>query len=192
MNRNYQEPKKIQNRKDDFKNLIAIIKDVTGIDVKEHNTRQRYIVNAKMIFSKILRDNKYTLKSIGREIGKDHSTVLHYTKKWDVYALTDYDLKNNYKIVSELFESSYIDLSELKRDDKEKMVQNLTLENNILNLKLKEKNQEIAKLNKQTSNLPFDSEEERLKDIIDLVKERTKKGKEDVVLNKLRRIFNGI
>jgi hypothetical protein len=47
-------------------------------------------------------------------------------------------------------------------------------------------------LNHSQKNKYDTEEEERLKDILELVRERTKKGTEEVVFNKLRNIYNGI
>ena len=63
----------------EMQELTEIIKSVFNEDVKDI-TRRREIVDARIVFSKILRERGYTHSAIGRFLRKDHSTILSYMR----------------------------------------------------------------------------------------------------------------
>ena len=60
----------------EMQQLADIVKSVFNEDVKD-KIQRREIVDARMVFSKILRERGYTYASIGRFLKKDHSTIVH-------------------------------------------------------------------------------------------------------------------
>ena len=66
--------------------LKKVIKEITGVDINEVS-RKREIIEARAIYYKILKqiDKKKSLKSIGASVGKDHATVLHSLKNYDMF-----------------------------------------------------------------------------------------------------------
>ena len=60
-----------------LKEIVSQVFD-TNINIK---TRKRNNVEARMIFSKILREDGNTFESIGKAINKDHSTIVYYANQ---------------------------------------------------------------------------------------------------------------
>jgi hypothetical protein len=68
------------------KELKKAIQEITGVDINEV-TRKRETIEARAIYYKVLKqiDKKKSLKSIGASVGKDHATVLHSLKNYDMF-----------------------------------------------------------------------------------------------------------
>jgi hypothetical protein len=66
--------------------LKKAIQEITGVDINEV-TRKRETIEARAIYYKVLKqiDKKKSLKSIGASVGKDHATVLHSLKNYDMF-----------------------------------------------------------------------------------------------------------
>jgi hypothetical protein len=64
---------------DSLKNIINLIFFVNIDDP----TRKRNIVDARIAYSKILKDAGFSYQHIGDSIKKDHSTIIHYVKSVD-------------------------------------------------------------------------------------------------------------
>lgn len=169
-------------QKPSVKLLRDIVNTVTGVDVRNSQGRQRHLVNAKMIYSKILMDKGFGCSQVGKSIRKHHTTILNYQRKWDGYVFSDDSLKGDYNIVCNMYEK----LCEIEPDVDNEEEDNLNEDITFKSINLREL------LNHSQKNKYDTEEEERLKDILELVRERTKKGTEEVVFNKLRNIYNGI
>lgn len=68
----------------EFISLREVILGIYNVDVLE-NTRRNEVVEARMMFSLILRSRGWTLKSIGRFLGKDHTTIIHYVQNIEFF-----------------------------------------------------------------------------------------------------------
>jgi len=66
--------------------LKKIVNDVFLVDLQVKD-RRRDVVDARKVYSKILRDNGCSYELIGNTIGKDHATIIHYVKNIE-YLLT--------------------------------------------------------------------------------------------------------
>jgi hypothetical protein len=66
--------------------LKKAIQEITGVNVNEV-TRKRETIEARAIYYKVLKqiDKNKTLKAIGASVGKDHATVLHSLKNYDMF-----------------------------------------------------------------------------------------------------------
>ena len=84
-----------------FKKVKNAVDSVFGIDILSPS-RQRNYVNARMIYSKILRDKRNTFKSIAFSLQKNHASVLHYVKSIDWLLSYDNELLIKYKQCLEL------------------------------------------------------------------------------------------
>jgi hypothetical protein len=82
--------------------LKEIVNNVFGVDLSK-STRERQLVDARRVYSKVLRDRNYTFELIGKSLGKDHATILHYTKSIDSILLYDKDLRDKYLTCKSLF-----------------------------------------------------------------------------------------
>lgn len=87
---------------DDVSILSGLIKEHFGIDVSLP-TRQRDVVNSRMVFYKILRDMGNTWMSIARVHNKDHSTIIHAVNTFDDLVTIEPPLREQYILVKELF-----------------------------------------------------------------------------------------
>ena len=71
--------------------LIKVINRALKIDIKS-KSRKREIVYARFIFYNKLRNSKeryYSFQDIGDFLGKDHATIIHGLKQYDI--LNEYD-----------------------------------------------------------------------------------------------------
>lgn len=75
---------------------IEAVNKVTGVDLTLQ-TRKYRIIEARMLYYKILRQKGYTLTEIGNTLNKNHATVLHSLNLFDDIIEFDKDLKNKYK-----------------------------------------------------------------------------------------------
>jgi hypothetical protein len=62
--------------------IIKAIKNFSGIDIENNRSRKRNVVEAKLLFCKLMRDEGYTYQYIGDCIGIDHATVLYHCKNY--------------------------------------------------------------------------------------------------------------
>lgn len=80
-------------------NEIEILKEIVNIafnvDLLVKN-RKRDVVDARRIFSKILRERNYGYEQIANALEKDHATVIHYMKNIDSILIYDKVLTEKY------------------------------------------------------------------------------------------------
>ena len=89
---------------EEYKFLIDYVEQLSNIGSIKKKTRKTDYVIARRIIAKILRDNtSLSLNATGKVIGKDHATILHYSKM-------DYELVDNniYKLAVKMFRASLI------------------------------------------------------------------------------------
>ena len=159
--------------------LKEIVSKVFGTDINI-KTRKRNNVEARMIFSKILREDGNTFESIGKAINKDHSTIVYYVNQASVLIKQSIELSDKYLECK----NCYIDnldvvLPQMKYDElKDEVVELKFLVN-----KLASERNEIIKVQEKYN---------RIKKIINLVAERTHVGKEEFIERKINQMFNGI
>ena len=149
----------------------------TNINIK---TRKRNNVEARMIFSKILREDGNTFESIGKAINKDHSTIVYYVNQASTLIKQSIELSDKYLECK----NCYIDnldvvLPQMKYDE----LKNEVLELKLLINQLTIERNEIIKVQEKYN---------RIKKIINLVAERTHVGKEEFIERKINQMFNGI
>lgn len=69
--------------------IIDVINQTFSVNILK-NSRERELVENRIIFAKIVRDNfKISLPIIGAFLNKNHATIIHYLKQHD--ALLEYD-----------------------------------------------------------------------------------------------------
>jgi hypothetical protein len=163
----------------EMQELSDIIKSVFNEDVKDI-TRRREIVDARIVFSKILRERGYTHSAIGRFLKKDHSTILSYMRNVQSL-LTQVDgLMQKYKVCRDSFFANKEDLIVVKVQN-EKEMSIISLNNQIEKLILERK-----------SVLEMEQKYTRLSTILEMIDKRTPKGKEKLVLKNINLMFNDI
>jgi hypothetical protein len=75
--------------------LKQIVNNVFLLDLESKN-RKREVVDARKVYSKILRNIGYKYDVIGRSINKDHSTIVHYVSDIESIMPYDRDIKDKY------------------------------------------------------------------------------------------------
>lgn len=83
-------------------NLKDIVNNVFDIDLSKI-TSERKLVDARRIYSKVLRERGYTFEIISKSLKKNHATVIHYMKSIDSILLYDKDLREKYLTCKNLF-----------------------------------------------------------------------------------------
>jgi hypothetical protein len=86
----------------EIEELKEIINNAFNVDISEVN-RNRKFVDARRVYSKILRERGYTFYLIADSIKKDHASIVHYMKSIDSILLYDKELKNKYIACKRLF-----------------------------------------------------------------------------------------
>ena len=159
-----------------LKEIVSQVFD-TDINIK---TRKRNNVEARMIFSKILREDGSTLQAIGKAINKDHSTVIYYVNQASNLIKQSIELSNKYLECKNCYINNLdVVLPQMKYDE----LKNEVVELKALINQLTEERNEIIKVKEKYN---------RIKKIINLVAERTHVGKEEFIERKIKEMFNGI
>jgi hypothetical protein len=168
----------------EMQELTDIIKSVFNEDVKD-KMQKREIVDARIIFSKILRERGYTYSSIGRFLRKDHSTIISY-------------MRNVHALLSQVdgLMAKYISCRDAFLIDKE------LIYNEVLNIKkeVKGNNLSIISLNNQIEKLILERDNvtqmekkyKRIADIMNLIDKKTPNGREKFILKRINLMFNDI
>ena len=159
-----------------LKEIVSQVFD-TDINIK---TRKRNNVEARMIFSKILREDGSTLQAIGKAINKDHSTVIYYVNQASNLIKQSIELSNKYLECKNCYINILdVVLPQMKYDE----LKNEVVELKALINQLTAERNEIIKVKEKYN---------RIKKIINLVAERTHVGKEEFIERKINQMFNGI
>lgn len=145
--------------------------------------RKKEYVNARMTYAFFMRKKGFSLERIGRFIGKDHATIVHYLKNIDWYMKTDPAFKNRFDAVYDDCFFDGISIYSLDKEELIKEVLSLRKENKVLSSQLDDVNFEQKFIEKESN---------RLQPIIDLVSHRTKVGQEDLVYRKINAMYNGL
>ncbi len=164
--------------------LKDIIQHHLGVDVIKDKSRKREKVEARMIFAYIMHDQwKYGPSAIGRFLIKDHTSVIHYLKKflWDLKTVKSF--REDYAVVRKSFVNDLGHIFEFTNSE-------LTKEIFILNNKINDLYSERKEL-KQSIESSYKTKG-RLQNIFKLIQERTRIGAEDEVLKKLNHFYNGL
>lgn len=143
------------------------------------NSRKRNLVDARIIYAKIAREYNYSFKSIGRNIGKDHATIIHYMKNFDWLFSSDSKFRETYIYLKEKIKEL---MPKIKDNQEIKIINNsMMLHKQIESLSLENEKYLIEKL-----------KYERLQKILWVINDRTPVGKEDYVEAKLHNFFNSL
>ena len=156
-----------------------------------------------MAFATLLRKKGYSFDKIGSFIDKDHATIIHYHRNIDMYLRTDDFFSYTYDRVSEEFDS-YCTSNRLQNP--KNFVERRS--NNNFESKLPHYNEELIKhiqyINKEKKELSLIIEQLKLKNkaleisesrvskLIEIIRQRTKIGTEELIEKKLHVWFNGV
>lgn len=106
----------MQSRQEEINELKKIVNDVFLVDLQLKD-RKRDVVDARKVYSKILRDNGYSYELIGETIGKDHATIIHYVKNIEYLLTYDRILIDKYVACKNVFIKKKKSISEQVKKD---------------------------------------------------------------------------
>lgn len=89
-------------RRNQIEKLQSIIETELGARILSFG-RMRENVDARIIFTKILFDMGMPISYISRMLYKDHSTTIHYRRKFDQLSTTNTDFRDKYYLVKDKF-----------------------------------------------------------------------------------------
>jgi hypothetical protein len=106
----------MQSRQEEIDELKRIVNDIFLVDLEVKN-RKRNVVDARKVYSKILRDNGYSYDLIGETLGKDHATIIHYIKNVEYILSYDKMLIDKYIACKSVFVKTRKSIKEqIKKD----------------------------------------------------------------------------
>jgi hypothetical protein len=162
---------------DEFDTLRTTIEIVSGFDIKNKSKKTGFVY-ARMVFYVLSRNKGYVLQSIGDYVGKDHATVLVGIRQFYNLITQDAYLRDIYfecsKSFKEKTEPNQVRSSMPKNnhtDELQYKIDSLILENERL----------------QKSKIMYN----RFKEILKEMDLRTPVGMEDILAERVTKMFNG-
>lgn len=145
-----------------------------------HNRRRlRNVVDSRMIYAKLLREDGMTYKDIGKTIKKDHTTIIYYVNQIDALIGNDPVINYSYAKCRDMFfegrEKHKIEFDQIEAARKIREYMDMYD-------KAKRERDQAMETNRKVR---------RLSEIIQLIDERTPKGQEQKVWTVINRMFNG-
>lgn len=153
--------------------LKQIVQDMFRIDI-DTKSRIRDAVDARMVFSRILRERGHQWSTIGRYLSKDHSTIIHLFQQSTNILPLDQRLMGMYMKCKEKFMQNKEEDAVVNKDE-------LDFMKNQINILISE-NQKLEK---------YAAKCRRLDSIINLINSRTEVGKEKEIEKRINEMFNG-
>lgn len=183
---------KYTEERNDVDILMSIVNMVLVTDISAKN-RRRYVVEGRMIYSKILREYGYSLNRIGCSLGKDHTTVIHYTRTIDKLIDTNDEIVGKYIKCREMFileKGSSADL--ITEYDLKNEIFRLNNKINVLMADNKSLVDEINEFKGTVSMLKkqLTPNDKRLNRIVKFIDENTAVGHEYIVERKIAKMFD--
>lgn len=96
--------------------LKEIINEVFLVDI-DIKSSKRAVVDARKVYSKILRDSGYSYELIGETINKNHATIIHYVKNIEYLLSYDQILRDKYVACKNIFTVNSVKEQEKKDVD---------------------------------------------------------------------------
>jgi hypothetical protein len=169
----------METQEQETETLKNIIDNVFSINIMK-NSRTRNIVDARLIYAKILRDRGHTFSAIGRSLKKDHTTILYYISQIDHLIKHDVSLAEKYIMCKNIFLKDKPFISDkLKETDLIVKIEKLTKENETLILERKNVSDMIDSFR-------------RIESIMKIVERQTRNGDEKLIEKKIIKMFNGL
>lgn len=169
--------------------VISTINAILGVDILNGH-RNRELVDARTIFYYVMRnDFNKGLSAIGRHVRKNHATVLHSLKNFEILIKSDKKFKEDYqKVMSALNEGHdsgvLLTEEEIKRIQEENSY--LLSHNELLTLELDNKSKKIRTLENDMLRFSFYAP------TFDRILHAAPQGKEEELLKKINTFLNGI
>ncbi len=163
--------------------LKDIVNQVFDVDIME-KTRKREVVEARMVYSRILRDSEYmTLSKIAKSLNKSHCTIVHYNKNFKYFIKPDERLWHMYLTCARIYNETDHIAHTLELAECRNLI--FSLENKIKKLTL-----DISRLNLEHET--YKKQAETYPDLYSLINERVRPKNVKEVTRKLNTYLNGI
>jgi hypothetical protein len=161
--------------------LKKAIQEITGVDINEV-TRRRETIEARAIYYKVLKqiDKKKSLKSIGASVGKDHATVLHSLKNYDMFEQFNPTLKLFRKQIMQKLNYATPDILDMTKDE---LIQSLQIDVMKLNDEIANLQETITNLQKPRNNYNI------VNNIQQLLLETEGKEHQEIIIERLQALY---
>ena len=161
--------------------LKKAIQEITGVDINEV-TRKRETIEARAIYYKVLKqiDKKKSLKSIGASVGKDHATVLHSLKNYDMFEQFNPTLKLFRKQIMQKLNYATPDILDMTKDE---LIQSLQIDIMKLSGEIENLQETITNLQKPRNNYKI------VNNIEALLLETEGKEHQEIILERLQAVY---
>ena len=126
-------------------NLREIIERKFNLELIAKRRYTRYI-QARCIFSTILKEKGYGCFAIGKMLRLNHATVLNYFENFKWFLKTDKDFAESYEQIYEQFQSNSVIYTQLQEFELKKQLILLQKENKTLYLRNKKLQKQIKEL----------------------------------------------
>jgi hypothetical protein len=162
--------------------LKKAIQEITGVNVNEV-TRKRETIEARAIYYKVLKqiDKNKTLKAIGASVGKDHATVLHSLKNYDMFEKFNPTLKLFRKQI--LQRLNYASPEHILDMSKDEYIQSLQVDVMKLNDEIANLQETITNLQKPRNNYNI------VNNIQELLLETEGKEQQELIIERLQAVY---
>ena len=161
--------------------LKKAIQEITGVDINEV-TRKRETIEARAIYYKVLKqiDKKKSLKSIGASVGKDHATVLHSLKNYDMFEQFNPTLKLFRKQILQRLNYASPDILDMTKDE---LIQSLQIDVMKLSGEIENLQETITNLQKPINNYNI------VNNIQQLLLETEGKAHQEIIIERLQAVY---
>lgn len=133
---------------EDAHRLAIVVQKVCMLNMFK-NSRERRYIQARMMFSYILKERGYGCSLIGKMLNKTHASIINYFNGMWWYIKTDDSFKRNLELIKKEFESAQIIKNPKTKKDLKKLIHYLEGQNVLLSLTNSSLNEENKKLKKQ-------------------------------------------
>jgi len=116
-----------------FKKTREVVNSIFRVDIMS-KSRKRNVVNARMIYSKILREKHISYNVIGKSILKNHASIIYYIKSINWLLAYDKPLLDKYNDCLELLNDDDVSYSHLNKAELVLLIKQLHKQNNLLSL----------------------------------------------------------
>jgi len=144
-------------------------------------TRQREYVDARMTFAYILLQEGATLQAVALYLGMNHASIYHYKSRFPWLVKYDSILKEKYDLIMSINEPRP-ESAPIYSFTKHELIQEVLTLREEVNVLTSEKEKRLAAQRKEVNLAP----------LYEVVKERTRSGREAYTKQHLVKFFNGL
>lgn len=177
--------------------LYGIVAKVFEDDIL-HGRRYRNVIDARKVYSYILRENGYTYSQIARFMLKNHATVMHHCKDAPYLLECDAELKEKYLLCKSRYLESIGNANYIREDASNKKLITIISEKDMMIQALEEK-VKYLELRQEALNNKLDWYKDEvgfykpeLKTLYKIITDRTKPKTVTHTARKLNTLYNGV